>query len=169
MSLLERMDRLVYATRLDRIIFRKVQPRTFRWVPLFVFGILIAGYLSMAKAAQSPNRTFLIGWALFYSAYLTAAFLRIFGPRFAAASDPLDERELMVKARAYALSGIVLTCFAMLGCFYVGGADLIGLWRPRNPNDWISLGFGIQAGAMLLPTWIASWLEPRPVADHENS
>jgi len=29
------------------------------------------------------------------------------------------------------------------------------------PNDWIALGFGVQAAAMLLPTMIASWIEPR--------
>ncbi len=49
----------------------------------------------------------------------------------------------------------------MLGCFYIAGADMIGLWHPHSPNDWIALGFGVQAAAMLLPTMIASWVEPR--------
>jgi hypothetical protein len=34
--------------------------------------------------------------------------------------------------------------------------------------DWFNLGFGIQGVAALLPTWIASWLEPRPVADFDD-
>jgi hypothetical protein len=170
MTLLARMDRLVYATRLDRIIFVKMQPRMWRWTPLFVIATLIAGYALMAQAsAVAPGRRFFIGWLLFYGAYLLAGWLRIFGPRFSAtALGPLDERELMVKARAYALSGILLIGFAMLGCFYMASAGILGLWHPRMPNDWISLGFGFQASAMLLPTWIASWLEPRPLADHED-
>lgn len=45
----------------------------------------------------------------------------------------------------------------------------MGHWRPSAPNDCISLGFGIQAAAMLLPTWIASWLEPRPVVELEDA
>ncbi len=132
---------------------------------------LVIGYVLMSTAEPSPNRTFLSGWALFYGAYLVAAFIRAFGPRFmATALHPLDERELMVKNRAYAISGILLVGFAMLGCFYMAGASVgeLGLWHPRNPNDWIALGFGVQAAAMLLPTMIASWMQPRPAADLED-
>lgn len=167
MSLLERMDRLVYATRIDRIIFMKVQPRTLRWTPLFVLGALVGGYVMMVRTPYSA-RSFLLGWALFYPAYLVAAFLRIFGPRFVGTSlGPLDERELMLKSRAYALSGVLLVGFAMLGCFYMAGAGVLALWQPRTPNDWIGLGLGLQAAAMLLPTLIASWLQPRPARDIE--
>nr|NUR37406.1 hypothetical protein [Sphingomonas sp.] len=169
MTLLQRMDRFVYATRIDRIIFMKFQPRIFRWLPLLVFAALVAGYVMMARTASSPNRTFLFGWALFYGAYLVATFLRIFGPRFMpTALAPLDERELSVKNRAYALSGVLLVGFAMLGCFYMATESLTGLWHPHRPNDWIALGFGLQAAAILLPTWIASWMQPRPVTDLED-
>jgi hypothetical protein len=34
MTLLARMDRFVFETGLDPIIFMKFQPRTFRWTPL---------------------------------------------------------------------------------------------------------------------------------------
>jgi hypothetical protein len=169
MTLLKKMDDLVYATRLDRILFMKVQPRTFRWLPLLVIAALIAGYVMMAKLTGRPDRSFFIGWLLFYGAFLVAAFLRVFGPRFTAtARHPLDERELMVKARAHARSGIVLAGLAMLGCFYMATAGLPGLWHPQMPNDWISLGFGLQALGLLLPTWIASWLEPQAAADEED-
>jgi hypothetical protein len=165
MNLLQRMDRLVYATRLDRLLFRKVQPRTFRWSPLLVIAALIAGYVLMARTATSPNRAFFVGWLLFYGAFVVAAFLRLFGPRF---TGTVDERELMVKSRAYAMSGVVLASFAMLGCFYMPSAGLLGLWQPHAPLDWINLGFGFQAAGNLLPTWIASWLQPRSAADHED-
>lgn len=169
MTLLKKMDRLVYATRLDRIIFMSAQPRTFRWTPLFVITALVAGYVMMAKTAGLPDRSFLIGWLLFYGAFLAAAFLRVLGPRFTAtALHPLDERELMVKARAHGVSGIVLANLAMLGCFYMATAGVPGLWHPHTMFDWFNLGFGVQAIGMLLPTWIASWLEPPAAVDQEN-
>lgn len=169
MSLLQRMDSLVYASRLDRIIFRQIRPRTLRWTPAFVLAALVAGYAIMAKADGWPDRSFLLGWLLFYGAYLVAAFLRIFGPRFVpTAHHPLDEREMAVKARAYALSGVLLVGFAMLGCSYMAAAGVLKLWQPGSPNDWISLAFGLQATAMLLPTLIASWMEPRQVPERDD-
>jgi len=169
MTLLEKMDRAVYATGIDRIIFMKMRPRTLRFTPLLVFAVLIAGYTLMTRAVQSPNRTFLIGCALFYGAFMVATFLRVFGPRFTGTVlQPLDERELTVKARAHAISGAVLATFAMLGCFYMAIAGLPGFWYPRAPLDWMNLGFGIQATGILLPTLIASWLQPRAPADEEE-
>ena len=171
MTLLEKMDRLVYATRIDRILFRKMQPRTLRWTPLFVIAALVAGYVMMTKTPSVTVRGFWIGLLLFWGAFLAAHFVRTVGPRLTATElHPLDERELMVKARAYAISGLVLAMLAMAGCFYMSIAGVLGLWypNPRVPFDWIILGFGIQAGAMLMPTWVASWLEPRPAADHED-
>jgi len=169
MTLLEKMDRAVYATGIDRILFRKIKPRTLRWTPLLVLAALVAGYAVMARSEASPNRTFLIGTAIFYGAFLTATFLRVFGPRFTGtAHHPLDERELTVKARAHAISGAVFATFAMLGCFYMAAAGLPGFWTPHAPLDWMNLGFGIQAAGMLLPTLIASWMQPRPLADDED-
>lgn len=169
MTLLRRMDRLVYATRLDRVLFRQIRPRTLRWTPLFVLAALIAGYVLMAKNVDRIDRAFFLGCLLFYGAYMASAFLRIFGPRFLPSTlHPLDEREMTVKMRAYALSGILLTGVTMLGCFYLAGAGVIGLWHPHFPNDWIALGFGVQAAAMLLPTLIASWAEPRAVSDQDD-
>ena len=169
MTLLARMDSLVYSTGFDRILFMKIRPRTLRWTPLFVLAALIAGYVLMAKTVDRPDRTFFLGFLLFYGAYMAAAFLRIFGPRFIpSAHHPLDEREMKVKMRAYALSGILLTGLTMLGCFYIASAGLFGLWHPHSSNDWIALGFGVQSAAMLLPTMIASWAEPRPVPDQDD-
>jgi peptidoglycan/LPS O-acetylase OafA/YrhL len=169
MTLLEKMDRVVYATGIDKIVFMKFKPRTLRWTPLLAFLALVAGYVLMAGSVPFPNRTFLIGWAIFYGAFLVAAFLRIFGPRFTGTlSQPLDERELTVKARAHAISGTVLATFAMIGCFYMATEGLPGFWHPRTQFDWMNLGFGIQAAGMLLPTLIASWMQPQPLSDDED-
>lgn len=168
MTLLEQMDRLVYATRLDRIVFMKMQPRTFRWAPLLVIAALIVGYVLMAKTGSAFVTDFWIGWLIFYGSILAAGLLRTFGPRFTATVlRPLDERELIVKARAHATSGIVLATVAMLGCFYMASAGVPWLWHPRA-YDWINLGFGLQGLSTLLPTWIASWIEPRPAVDLED-
>lgn len=171
MSLLAKLDRLVYASRLDRVIFRKLRPRTFRWLPLLVIAAMVAGYAVMAKGMSSPHpsiRTVLLGGVLFWGAFMVALLLRLSGPRFMPTEGhPLDERELALKARAYAISGSLLAGFAMLGCFYMSTEGLLGLWYPHR-YDWTNLGFGVQTLVMLLPTWIASWLEPRPSADLDD-
>jgi hypothetical protein len=168
MTLLGKMDRLVYATRLDRLLFRKAQPRAFRWTPLLVIAALIMGFVLMAQSGIANAADFLIGWLIFYGAIVAAGLLRALGPRFTATvHQPLDERELMVKARAHAASGVVLAMIVTLGCFYMASAGVPWLWHPQF-MDWFNLGFGIQGVSALLPTWIASWLEPRPAADHED-
>jgi hypothetical protein len=169
MTLFEKMDRLVYATRLDHIVFMKFEPRNLRWSPLLVIVALVAGYAMMAKTPSVFVADFWIGWLLFYGAFLAACFLRVFGPRFTpTARQPLDERELMIKARAHAISGMVVASCAMFGCFYMASAGAPFLWHPHMPYDWFNLGFGVQAVAILLPTLVASWLQPRPTADQED-
>jgi uncharacterized membrane protein len=168
MTLLEKMDRLVFATRLDRVLFRTMPPRAFRWAPLLVIAALILGYALMAKTGLVIGVDFFAGWLIFYGAFIAASLLRVLGPRFTAtANQPLDERELMIKARAHANSGVVLAMIATLGCFYMASAGVPGLWHPQS-MDWFNLGFAVQALSTLLPTWIASWLEPRPIADVDN-
>jgi hypothetical protein len=169
MTLLEKMDRLVYATGIDRILFRKIKPRTLRWSPVIVVATMVVGYVLLAQPVRPPFRPLMLGIALFYGGYLAAFILRIFGPRMVPTVDqPLDEREMMIKVRASALSGIVLTSLAMAGCFYMSVAEPLGIWRPRDPNQWVALAFAFQAFFMLLPTLIASWLQPRPLADDED-
>jgi len=168
MTLLEKMDRLIYATRLDKVIFMKMRPRSFRWAPVLVIASMILGFVLMARAGTGIAADFLIGWLIFYGAILAAAFLRALGPRFTATVNrPLDERELMLKARAHATSGVVLAMMFSLGCFYMASARVPWLWHPQF-MDWFNLGFGIQGVSMLLPTWIASWLEPRALADPDD-
>jgi hypothetical protein len=169
MTLLEKMDRLVYASGIDRIVFMKTRPRALRWMPLLMIAALIVGYVLMVQPILPPFTRLIAGAGLFYGAYLGAFVLRIFGPRFIPTIDrPLDERELMIKARASAMSGLILTALAMGGCFYMAIAEPLGGWRPHDPNQWVALAFGLQACFMLLPTLIASWMLPRPVADDED-
>ena len=168
MTLLEKMDRLVYATRLDRIVFMKMRPRSFRWMPLLVIAAMILGYVLMAKAGIAIASDYLIGCLIFYGAIVVAYFLRALGPRFTATVNrALDERELMVEARAHATSGVVLAMIVTLGCFYMASTGIPWLWHPQFV-DWLNLGFGVQGVSALLPTWIASWLEPRSAVDDED-
>lgn len=168
-TLLERMDRAVYWTGIDKIVFLKTRPRTLRWSPLIVLVAMVIGYVLIAQPVRPPFTRTMIGVGLFYGGYLGAFILRIFGPRMVpTTSEPLDEREQMVKARASAISGIALTSLAMGGCFYMAVAEPLGTWRPHDPNQWVALAFGFQACLMLLPTLIASWLLPRAPADDED-
>jgi len=167
MTLPEKMDRFVQVLHLDWIV-REKQPRAFRWAPLLVIAALVTGYVLMARTGGAVVPDFFIGWLVFYGAFLAAAFLRALGPRFTATVHrPLDERELMVKARAHATSGVVLAMAVSLGCFYMTTSAVPSLWHPQV-MDWFHLGFGVQAVSTLLPTWIASWLEPRPARDLED-
>ena len=169
MTLLEKMDRAVYATGIDRILFMKTRPRALRWTPLVMIAALVMGYVLMVQPIRPPFTRLMIGVGLFYGAYLGAFILRIFGPRFVPSIDrPLDERELMVKARASAAAGLILTAMAMAGCFYMALAEPLGIWRPHDPNQWVALAFGMQACFMLLPTLIASWMLPLPLPDDED-
>ena len=168
MTVLEKMDRLVYATRIDRIIFKKMTPKSFRWAPLLIIAAMVLGFVLMAKAETAIAADFLAGWLIFYGGILAAAFVRVMGPRFTATVDQsLDERELMVKARAHATSGAVLAVMFSLGCFYMASAAVPWLWHPQF-MDWFNLGFGIQGLNTLLPTWIASWIEPQPAPDFDE-
>ncbi len=166
MTLLERMDRFVHVTRLDRLAFLDPRPRTLRWMPLAVLAALIGGYALTVFHQAHIDRSFLVGWLLFIGAFLAANAIRLFGPRLVpTARHALDERERMVKARASALSGTILDIFTIAGCFYMGTADPLGWWRPRTLLDWTYLGMGVQGSALMLPTLIASWLQPRPADD----
>lgn len=168
MTLPERMDHLVHVMRLDRLFVGERRPRTFRWTPLLVIAALVVGYVQMTQTGNKLVPGFFVGWLVFYGAFLAAAFLRALGPRFTATvHQPLDERELMVKARAHAVSGMVLAGVVMLGCFYMTSSAVPWLWHPQA-MDWFHLGFGVQAVSALLPTWIASWLEPRAEMDLED-
>lgn len=168
MTLLQKMDRLVYAARLDKIASMDRTPRSFRWTPLLVIAVMFLGFVLMARAGTAVAADFLIGWLIFYGAILAAFLLRALGPRFTASVNrPLDERELLMKARAHATSGVILALIATLGCFYMASAAVPWLWHPKF-MDWFNLGFGIQGVAAMLPTWIASWLEPPPVADPDD-
>lgn len=143
-------------------------PRTLRWTPLIVLAALVTGYVLLMRTPRGDLHGLLSATLLFYGAFLAAGFVRVFGPRLIGTErQPLDEREAMVRTRAYGISGAVLAGLAWLGCFYMAGAAPLGLWQPRG-YDWVHLGFGLQAGALLLPTWVASWLEPRSTADPED-
>ena len=168
MTILEQMDRLVYVTRLDKIIFVKRPARSFRWAPALVIAAMILGFVLMARNGVAVVADFITGWLIFYGAIVATYLLRALGPRFiATVNRPLDERELIVKARAHATSGIVLAGMFSLGCFYMTTAGVPWLWHPQF-MDWFNLGFGIQGLSRLLPTWIASWLEPQPAAESDD-
>lgn len=168
MTLLKMFDNLVYATRLDKLTSMRMPPRSFRWAPLLVVAAMVVGFVLIAKAGRGISADFLAGWLVFYGAIVAAHFLRALGPRFiGTVTRPLDERELMVKARAHAASGVVLAMTFSIGCFYMTSAAVPWLWHPQV-MDWFNLGFGIQGLHALLPTWIASWIEARPAADLDD-
>jgi hypothetical protein len=168
MDLLERMDHLVHITRLDRLQ-TPPRPRSLRWLPLLALGALAIGYpLMVTSGRMLVGRQIdwlpwlAIGATLFLVGCIAANFLRLFGPRLQGA---LDEREAVVKARAQALAGQIFAWGTIAACFYLSIAVALGGWQPRGPIEWSQLGLGLQSGYLLLPTLIASWMQPRETPD----
>ena len=168
MTVLERMDEFCRWAFLDRFVLDP-RPRLLRWLPLFALAAVVAGYaLMMAFEATHLPRQLFGGAFLFFGGNLAAVFMRLLGPRMASTgAHSLDERELIVKARASAMSGTFLSVLAMGGCFYMAFAGQFGLWRPESILAWIYLGLGLQSFTIVLPTLFASWLQPRPDTEEE--
>ena len=166
MTLLERIDLFCRWAVLDRL----KKSRTLRWQPLLALAAIVASYILLVsgEAHFVPGR-FAIGLTLYVGGSVAAALMRQMGPRLSAGqSGPLDERELSVQASASAWSGRTLSVSAMAGCFYMACADWLRLWRPSTPLDWVFLGMALQSASLLLPTLIASWLQPLPEAEIDD-
>ena len=169
MSLLASLDRFVHVTRLDFFTrYRHHRPRNLRWLPLLLLLALPVGYAMMAPVLEGRRSlaSGVAGGTLFFGAYFAANLLRFFGPRLTPEHGPLDERELMLTARAGSISGRAITCFAILACFYAGVAAPLGLWMPARPIEYFYLGLGIQAAALALPVLVVSWLQS-PISEEE--
>lgn len=170
MTLLAALDRFVHATRLDLLTpYGRPHPRNLRWLPLLALAAVVGGYVLLVGTANgggSPKLAF-GGAVLFFLGFTAANLVRLFGPRLVGADLPLDERELMLKARAESVAGMIVTALAMLGCFYGGYAAVFGTWMPRATVEWVYLGLGFQAAAFALPVWVASWMQPKPDLEDE--
>lgn len=166
MTLFERIDLFCRRAVLDPLN----RPRVLRWPPFLALAAIVGSYILLVSAEGhfAPWRL-AQGIALYVGGSVAAALMRQMGPRLSPTQGrPLDERELTIQARASAWSGRTLSVSAMVGCFYMAYADWFHLWRPSTPLDWVFLGFILQSCSLLLPTLIASWIQPRPAADDED-
>jgi len=163
MTLLDRIDNFCHWAVLDRL----QRPRPLRWQPFLSLAAIVASYILLVSGEGhfAPWR-FAIGITLYVGGSIAAALMRQMGPRLSAnQAGPLDERELSIQSRASAWSGRTLSVSAMVGCFYMAYADWFHIWRPSTPLDWVFLGLALQSASTLLPTLIASWLQPLPEQD----
>ena len=179
MTLLDAGDRLAKKIWLDRVpAFDPAEPRSLRWLPLLILVAVSVGYplipspfdqggLLGGKITQLKFGAMLVATFLFFGGFTMANCIRFFGPRLGSrlGAETLDERELAIRARAFALSGSAIAWFAVLGCFWIGVAPLVGGWTPRRPLDWMYLGMALEAWVLTLPVLIASWLQPREAPD----
>jgi hypothetical protein len=167
MTLLASLDRFVHRTGLDLLTpYRRHRPRNLRFLPLAVLVAIVLGYILMVAP---PNTGFgnwrlpFAGALLFFFGFLAANLMRLFGPRIVPVDgSALDERELVLRARAGNISGLIITVLAIIGCFYGGYASVFHLWMPRATIEWVYLGLAIHGFAFALPVLVASWLQPSP-------
>jgi hypothetical protein len=178
MTLLEAGDRLVKKTGLYRMtMIDPVEPRSLRWVPLLILAAITVGYALMVRVGApgflrgpDPQARFallIVGTMLFFGGFAISVYVRFLGPRLGArlGSEELDERELAIRARAFAWSGSIIGWGAVAACFWFGAATLLGGWMPRRPQEWLYLGMALEAWILTLPVSIASWLQPREVGE----
>jgi hypothetical protein len=176
MTLLAALDRFVHATHLDFLTpYAGREPRNLRWTPLIALLGVVGGYAlleiyAFRPAAAGENWRWTLwhafgGGALFWISFGAANLVRLFGPRVTAEQGQLDERELVLRARAGSLSGYLLSLLAVLGCFYCAFAPAFRLWRPETTLDWTYAGLLVEAFAFALPVLVASWLQPSPVPE----
>ena len=174
MDVPETLDRLVHKAKLDVLTpYGAPRRRNLRWLPLLILVALPAGYGLLAATLRGaggpfgPLWTGYAGAALFWFAFAAAQLIRLFGPRVGWEGGPLDERELMVKARAGSVAGSILAACCAIGCFYGGYAAVFGAWMPASALEWVYLGLIIEAYALTLPVMVASWLQAPPDEDEE--
>ena len=171
MTIPERLDWLVHKARLD-ILTPQGAPRrrNLRWLPLLILIAMPAAYGVMIATLPYSLRQGGFGIPavaiiLFSLAFGAALLIRVFGPRVGWENGALDERELILKARAGSLSGALVAMLCALFCFYGGYAAVFGTWMPRTALEWVYLGLMIEAYALALPVLVASWLQPPPDAE----
>lgn len=175
MTLLEAGDRLVKKTGLYRMtMIEPAEPRPLRWWPLLILLSVAVGYAMIVSIAdpiflrrpftQLRFAAVIVANFMFFGGFTMANYVRFLGPRLGSrlGSEILDERELAIRARAFALSGTIIAWLAVIGCFWFGVAAVFGGWMPRGPVDWIYLGMALEAWVLTLPVLIASWIQPRP-------
>ena len=164
-----RLDRMVHKAGLDVLTpYGAPRRRNLRWLPLLILIALPAGYGLLAyilRGGGGPSGPLWIGYAgagLFWLAFTAAQLVRLFGPRVGWEGGALDERELILKARAGSIAGAILAALCALGCFYGGYAAVFGVWMPATALEWVYLGLIVEAYALTLPVLVASWLQPAP-------
>lgn len=171
MDILAKLDRAVHAARLDILTpYGRRRQRNLRWLPLPVLLALPTSYailaLSMGGALSADWRetlwlSFAAG-AVFWLSFGAANLMRLFGPRIVPEAGELDERERTLKVRAGSAAYFFLVVLMIGGCFYFALAPRFGGWMPESSQEWIYLGLLLEAYALLLPIWLASWLQPAP-------
>lgn len=163
-----KLDRLVHMARLDVLTaYGRPRRRNLRWLPLLILAALPAGYVLLVVSLHDGDplsRLWLAiaGGVLFWFAFGAAQTVRLFGPRVGWEGGALDERELILKARAGSIAGSILAVFCALGCFYGGYAAVFHAWMPATALEWVNLGLIIEAYALTLPVLVASWLQRPP-------
>jgi len=163
-----KLDRMVHKAGLDVLTPYGAPPRrNLRWLPLLILIALPAGYWLLVGTVRDlrPGTQIAFAYAgatLFWLAFAAAQLVRLFGPRVGWEGGPLDERELILKARAGSIAGSILAALCATACFYGGYAAVFGAWMPSTALEWVYLGLIIEAYALTLPVLVASWLQPSP-------
>src|SRR5258706_2274031 len=141
-----------------------------RGIPTQVLIAMPVGYaLRMIGSSAGTPGPMILGGLLLGVGMLGSALLQFLSPRlYPTFGASLDERELLVKTKAYMKSGGLIALLATMGCFYMNYALMFDWWRPTRASDWSELGMLLLGWWLGLPVLIAGWQQaPAPKGDEE--
>ena len=158
MVVLERLDHLVKRVGLYPAV--GVRPRHLRWLPLVALALAAAG-VALHVTASEPGP--LEGQLIVLLAFLLSIWFAIFGPlRNPTLDAPLDEREQLVRTRAYLAGAGAVAVIAIVAALLFSLSRFLGIWTPSTPGDWRTICFGLIAVFNSVPPLHASWTT-RPI------
>lgn len=144
--------------------------QSMRWLPIPALLAMPLGYVvRMIGSSDATPGPMILGGLLLGVGMLASILLQLLSPRlYPTFGALLDERELLVKTKAYMKSGGLIALLATLGCFYMNYALTFGWWTPEHASDWSELGIMMLGWWFGLPVLIAAWQQtPAPMGDEE--
>lgn len=163
MSLIGRMDDFVKRIGLYPGITGHGRPRHTRWLPIVVLTLAIVGF---GLHVADPDRSaFIDGSGLVMLAFVVSPLFALLGPlRQPTLDEPLDEREKLLRTRAFSAGAMAVAALAIVGALLFSLAGYLGTWTPRTADDWRTICFALVAVFHSVPPLHASWTT-RPIPE----
>lgn len=146
------------------IFSRPRRPRHLRWVSGIPLAMALAALVLQVQGVGI--RTFMLA----FLAMISASWPAFFGPlRTPTRSEPLDEREQLLRTRAMLAGANTTAILALIGAMIFANGNFFGfgLWQPATDKDWFVILSVLVTTLGCVPTLYASWTT-RPIDEEEE-